>query len=190
MFEELELDADPAVKGWGAAALGADPLLASFTSKPYSPVRPHVPFYRFIHYPDLLDLRKAGYEIERFVPVFDQLDDARYSQAVRVHQLLHHHEDAPNPIWNPRRAREIEFDVRAALHRFGLSDVPSLLRRMLGRAFPDESISHLSIDLMNVFFWAALAQVARDFAWRMPRLNGYAEYLEYPSKFCVNGFSD
>jgi hypothetical protein len=31
-----------------------------------------------------------------------------------------------------------------------------------------------------VFFWAALAQIARDYAWRMPQLAMYADYLEYP----------
>ncbi|MFM6980358.1 MAG: hypothetical protein ACKOWE_03015, partial [Micrococcales bacterium] len=50
----------------------------------------------------------------------------------------------------------------------------------LGRAFPDQSISHLSIDLLNVFFWAALAEVARDYAWRDAKLNAYADYLSYP----------
>ena len=180
--EEPNLDTDEAIESWGAAALGVDPLLASFTSLPYAPVRPHVPFYRFLHYPDLLDLRRNGYELDRFIPVFDLLDDARYSQALEVHQLLHLHQDFPNPIWNPRRAREIEFSVRAALHRFGVGEVPTLLRRALGRAFPDDSISHLSIDLMNVFFWSSMAVVARDFAWRDARLAGWAEYLDYPVK--------
>lgn len=180
-------DVDEAIDNWGAAAVGIDPLLASFTSTPYAPVRPHVPFYRFLHYPDILDLRKSGYELERFIDVFDLLDDARYSQALQVHAMLHLHQDEPNPIWNPRRAREIEFQVRAALHRFGVGDVPTLLRRMLGRAFPDEAISHLSIDLLNVFFWAAMAETARDYAWRDSRLSGWADYLSYPVR--VVGFS-
>jgi hypothetical protein len=55
-----------------------------------------------------------------------------------------------------------------------------MLRRMLGRAFPGDSVSHLAVDLLNVFFWAALAQIARDYAWRMPQLAMYADYLEYP----------
>jgi hypothetical protein len=178
--DDFNQDVDEAIDNWGASALGIDPLLASFTSLPYSPVRPHVPFYRFLHYPDVLDLRKAGYEIDRFIPVFDRLDDARYSQAEAVHRMLHVHQDIPNPVWNPRRAREIEFQVRALLHRYGLSDVPTLLRRFLGRAFPDQSISHLSIDLLNVFFWASLAEVARDYVWRDARLAGWADYLSYP----------
>jgi len=178
--DDFNQDVDEAIDSWGAAALGVDPLLASFTSLPYAPVRPHVPFYRFLHYPDILDLRKAGYELERFIPLFDLLEDARYNQALKVHSMLHLHQDDPNPIWNPRRAREIEFNVRAALHRFGIGDLPTLLRRMMGRSFPDESISHLSIDLLNVFFWAALAEVARDFAWRDARMEFWADYLAYP----------
>ena len=185
--DDFNQDVDEAIDSWGAAALGIDPLLASFTSIPYAPVRPHVPFYRFLHYPDILDLRKAGYELEKFIPTFDLLEDARYSQALEVHSMLHLHQDNPNPIWNPRRAREIEFNVRAALHRFGIGDVPTLLRRMMGKSFPDESISHLSIDLLNVFFWAALAEVARDYAWRDERMSFWADYLAYPVK--VVGFT-
>ncbi len=173
-------DSDEALDRWGSATLGLDPLLASFTSLPFAPVRPHVPFYRFFHYPDVLDLRVAGYEVDRFVPIFDSLDDARYSQALRIHDLLHRHEESPNATWNPRRARELEFKIRASLHRFGLSEVPTLLRRMLGRAFPDEAVSHLSIDLLNVYFWACLASVARDYSWREPSLSVFADYLEYP----------
>lgn len=180
--DQFNEDSDEAIDTWGAAALGVDPLLASFTSLPYAPVRPHVPFYRFAHYPDILDLRKVGYELDRFVPIFDLLEDARYTQALQVHSMLHLHQDNPNPIWNPRRAREIEFNVRAALHRFGVGDLPTLVRRIMGKSFPDESISHLSIDLLNVFFWAAMATVARDFAWRDERMNFWADYLEYPIK--------
>jgi len=62
-----ELDAipypDEAFNTWGAASVGVDPLAASFTSAPYQAVRPHVPFYRFVSYPDILDLRKMGYEM-------------------------------------------------------------------------------------------------------------------------------
>lgn len=171
-------DSDEAIERWGSAAMGSDPLLASFTLEPYSTVRPHVPFYRFFHYPDVLDLRANGFEIEQFIPLFDSLDDARYTQALRIHYLLRHSEGSM--LWNPRRAREFEFKIRAALHRFGISDVPALLRRMLGRAFPDESISSLSIDLLNAYFWGALAQVARDYAWKEPNLQSFAHYLEYP----------
>jgi hypothetical protein len=51
---------------------------------------------------------------------------------------------------------------------------------MLGRAFPDESISNLSIDLINVYFWGCLALVARRYAWKEPVLERYADYLELP----------
>jgi hypothetical protein len=51
---------------------------------------------------------------------------------------------------------------------------------MLGKAFPGDSMTHISVDLLNVFFWASLAQVARDFAWRDGRLAFAADYLEYP----------
>ncbi len=68
------------------------------------------------------------------------------------------------------------------MHRFGLSDVPTLLRRMIGKAFPGDSMTHISVDLVNIFFWACLAKVARDYAWRQPNLEFAAEYLEYPVK--------
>jgi hypothetical protein len=169
---------DEAIDRWGSATLGQDPLLASFTLEPYSAVRPHVPFYRFFHYPDILDFRANGFEVDHFVEIFDSLDEARYSQALQVHRLLR--QRGGNLIWNARRAREIEFSVRASLHRFGISDVPSLLRKMLGRAFPDESISSLSVDLINVYFWACLALVARRYSWKEPALERYADYLEMP----------
>jgi hypothetical protein len=158
--------------------LGQDPLLASFTLEPYAAVRPHVPFYRFFHYPDVLDLRRSGFEVERFIPIFDSLDNARYSQAIQIHQLLKHGQGSM--LWNSRRAREFEFKIRAILHRHGLSDVPTLLRRMLGRAFPDDSISTLSVSLLNVYFWACLAEIARDYAWSQPQLKLYSDYLNYP----------
>ena len=171
-------ESDEAIDRWGSATLGQDPLLASFTLEPYAPVRPHVPFYRFFHYPDILDLRDNGYEVERFIPLFDSLDNARYSQALQIHRLLRNSEGSM--LWNPRRAREIEFKVRASFHRFGISDLPTLLRRMLGRAFPEESISTLSVNLLNVYFWGCLAEIARDYAWREPQLGFYADYLDYP----------
>lgn len=185
-MEPLNQDLDEAIDRWGAAADGTDPLEASFTIEPFSPVRPHVPFYRFFSYPDILDLRKAGYEVEAFIPVFDALENALYSQALKAHNLLHRHDSDGNPIWNPRRARELEFEVRADLHRFGLSEVPTLLRRMLGRAFPDDLQTHLAIDLLHIFFWAAMGQVAADYAWRSPRLASNATYLRYPYR--VIGF--
>ena len=169
---------DEAIDRWGSATLGQDPLLASFTLEPYAAVRPHVPFYRFFHYPDVLDLRRSGFEIDRFIPIFDSLDNARYSQALQIHQLLKHGQGSM--LWNPRRAREFEFKIRATFHRHGLSDVPTLLRRMLGRAFPDDSISTLSVSLLNVYFWACLAEIARDYAWSSPQLLTYSDYLEYP----------
>ena len=169
---------DEAIDRWGAATFGEDPLLASFTLEPYAAVRPHVPFYRFFHYPDVLDLRRNGFEVERFIPIFDSLDNARYSQAIQVHRLLRNSEGSM--IWNPRRARELEFKIRAAFHRHGISDLPTLLRRMLGRAFPEDSISSLSVSLLNVYFWACLAEVARDYAWREPSLAHYSDYLDYP----------
>jgi hypothetical protein len=169
---------DEAIDRWGAATLGQDPLLASFTLEPYAAVRPHVPFYRFFHYPDVLDLRNNGFEVERFVPIFDSLDNARYSQAIQIHRLLRNSEGSM--IWNPRRARELEFKIRAAFHRHGISDVPTLLRRMLGRAFPEDSISSLSVSLLNVYFWACLAEVAREYAWREPNMKSWASYLDFP----------
>ena len=171
-------DNDEAIDRWGSATLGQDPLLASFTLEPYAAVRPHVPFYRFFHYPDVLDLRRSGFEVERFIPIFDSLDNARYSQAIQIHQLLKHGQGSM--LWNCRRAREFEFKIRAILHRHGLSDVPTLLRRMLGRAFPDDSISTLSVSLLNVYFWACLAEIARDYAWSQPQLKLYSDYLNYP----------
>ena len=169
---------DEAIDRWGAATLGLDPLLASFTLEPYAAVRPHVPFYRFFHYPDVLDLRNNGFEVERFIPIFDSLDNARYSQALQIHRLLRNSEGSM--IWNPRRARELEFKIRASFHRHGISDVPTLLRRMLGRAFPEDSISSLSVSLLNVYFWACLAEVARDYAWKEPGMNTWANYLDFP----------
>lgn len=169
---------DDAIDRWGSAANGQDPLLASFTLEPYSPVRPHVPFYRFFHYPDVLDLRNNGFEVERFIPIFDSLDNARYSQALTIHRLLRNSNGSL--VWNPRRARELEFKIRASLHRHGLSDVPTLLRRMLGRAFPEDSISSLSVDLLNAYFWATLADIARDYAWKDDRITSWADYLEFP----------
>jgi len=151
----------------------------------------HIPFYKFPYYPDVLDLRKCGYELDSFAELFDLLDDAHVRHASVAHILLHQPSDeygrmgdgaGGNQIWNPRRARELEFQVRAALHRYGLSDIPTLLRRTLGKAYPGDSVSHLGADLLNVFFWAALAKVARDFAWRDARLEFMAVYLEYPVK--------
>jgi hypothetical protein len=96
----------------GRFVAGVDPLWASFTLEPHTGTRPYVPFYRFFAYPSVLDLRRAGYEVERFAPLFDKLEDALYSQAVEIHRILHFHTDNAQRVWNPRRSREIEFEVR------------------------------------------------------------------------------
>ncbi len=178
-----DYESDEAVARWGAVTVAevAD-----------NPVRAkHIPFYKFTYYPDVLDLRKAGYEVENFASIFDLLDDAHVRHAQAAHKLLHLPSDSfggltdaagGNMIWTPRRARELEFQVRAAMHRFGMSDVPTLLRRMLGKAFPGDSMTHISVDLLNIFFWAAMAKVARDLSWRSPNLEFAADYLEYPVK--------
>jgi len=181
------LEADEAVAGWTAATLDA----LRPAGEALSGASVHIPFYKLAYYPDVLDLRKAGYEIANFSELFDQLDQAHTRHGFVAHRLLHLPSDAygrfgddagGNMIWTPRRARELEFQVRAALHRYGLSDVPTILRRMLGKAFPGDSMTHIAVDLLNVFFWAALAQVARDYAWRQPNLAFAADYLEYPVK--------
>jgi hypothetical protein len=178
---------DEATQTWG----GANQTHSMVSIKEGNPRVSHIPFYKFPYYPDLLDLRRCGYEIENFAELFDQLDSAHVRHAQIAHILLHLPTDefgrmsdaaGGNMIWNPRKARELEFEVRAALHEFGLSDVPALLRRMIGKALPGDSLTHIAIDLLNVFFWAALAQVARDFAWRSPNLEFMADYLEYPVK--------
>ena len=175
-----DIDApDEAIDGWGENALTQ--TLHDSNGRPV-----HVPFYRTLHYPDVLDLRKAGYEVADFAQLFDRLDAALVSQAKQVHHLLH--QPGGNAIWNPYRARQIEFSVRAALHRFGKSDAPILLRRMMGRCYPGDTLTHFAIDLLNVFFWAAMAQMARDLAWRSPQLAAFADYLEYPVRVAF-GFS-
>lgn len=168
---------DEAFNSWGASAIGVDPLLASFTSLPYQPVRPHVPFYRFLAYPDILDLRKAGYQLERFTPLFDQLEDVRYREAIVISNLIHY----PSlDFWNPRRAAEIELEVWGELTEHGVGEVPMLLRKFLGKAFPSDTVSQLTIDLIQVFFWGCLAELADDFAWKNPELTWKAEYLRFP----------
>jgi hypothetical protein len=171
---------DEAFNTWGAASIGVDPLEASFQEKPYSPIRPHVPFYRFFSYPDVLELRDCGYEVERFVPLMDLLDDARYRQALQVSYLLH--VKGASPSFNPRRARELDLEIRSLLHDLGKSEIPTLIRRLLGKAFPGDSMNHISVDLINVFYWAALAEVARDHAWRRADLAWKAEYLWQPMR--------
>ena len=178
-------EADEAIEAWGGDTSQKVRIRNGVPSVA------HIPFYKFAYYPDVLDLRKAGYEIDNFAEIFDQLDDAHVRHAQIAHILLHLPTDefgrmgdgsGGNLLWNPRRARELEFQVRAAMHRFGLSDVPTLLRRMIGKAFPGDSMTHISVDLVNIFFWACLAKVARDYVWRQPNLEFAAEYLEYPVK--------
>lgn len=169
---------DEAFNTWGASAVGVDPLLASFTSLPYQPVRPHVPFYRFLAYPDILDLRKAGYELERFVPLFDRLEDVRYREALTISSMLHYPD--PSLPWSPRRAREVELEVWGELTEHGVGEVPMLIRRFIGKAFPADTISQLTMDLGQVFFWGALALLADDFAWKSSELIWKAEYLRFP----------
>jgi hypothetical protein len=177
------LEDDEAVAAWTAATIEA--------VRPTGQSSQHIPFYKLAYYPDVLDLRKAGYEVSAFAELFDQLDQAHVRHGIIAHQLLHLPSDAHgqfgdgsggNMIWTPRRARELEFQVRAALHRFGLSEVPTILRRMIGKAYPGDTVTHIAVDLLNVFFWAALGQVARDFAWRSPQLAFAADYLQYPVK--------
>lgn len=146
----------------------------------------HIPFYKFTYYADRLDLRRVGYELDKFEQLFDVLDEARTSQAIRVNRLLHLPTGASeavrggNVLWQPRRAREIEFRVMEVLHGFGLAVVPPTLRRVLGQAFNQGEMNAFDIDLIDVFYWAALAKVARDYAWRDGRLEAWCEYLEYP----------
>jgi hypothetical protein len=110
--------------------------------------------------------------------IFDRLEDVRYRQALELSDMLHY----PNPMtpWNPRRAKEIEFEVRAQLHEHGFGDMPTLLRRFLGKAFPGDTISYLSVDLITIFFWAAMAELADDLAWRSDALRWKAAYLRFP----------
>lgn len=131
-----------------------------------------------LYYPDILDLRHAGYELERFELLLLTLDSASFRKALAVNSMLHRSE--ANPIWSARRASEIELQVLDTLHGYGLAQVPQLLRRVLGRVFEDETKNFLTIDLVTVFYWACLAQVASDYAWRESRLYEWAEYLSFP----------
>lgn len=170
-----ELEVDEAAELWG----GGPAELSHARSR-------HIPFYKFTYYADRLDLRRVGYELDKFEQLFDLLDDARTSQAIQVNRLLHLPTGASesmrggNVLWQPRRAREIEFRVMEVLHRFGLAVVPPTLRRVLGQAFNQGEMNAFDIDLIDVFYWAALARVARDYAWRDERLAAWCDYLEYP----------
>jgi hypothetical protein len=180
-FERDDLDdfdaVDEAAELWGGG-----PTQVAFASSR------HIPFYRFTYYADRLDLRRVGYELDKFEDLFDLLDDARTSHAIRINRLLHLPSgpnetlSGGNEIWQPLRARQIEFRVMEVLHRFGLSIVPPTLRRVLGQGFNRGEMNAFDIDLIDVFYWAALAQVARDYMWRDERLEEWCEYLEYPVK--------
>ena len=133
-----------------------------------------------LYYPDILDLRFAGYELERFEELFLAIDSASYRKALRVSSMLHRNDYAP--IWTAHRANQVELLVWDTLHEYGLAKVPQLLRTILGRVFEDETKNYLTVDLVTVFYWACLARVAQDYAWREPRLNEWADYLSYPVK--------
>ena len=140
-----------------------------------------------LYYPDILDLRLAGYELERFEGLLLALDQASYRNALRVSRMLRISE--ATPIWNAKRADQIELLVLDSIHEYGLAQVPQLLRRVLGRVFEDDTKNYLTIDLVTVFYWACLAQVSQDYAWRDPRLIEWAEYLSYPVR-AVFGLAD
>ena len=175
-FDRDDLDeVDEAAELWGGG-----PSVLTFAGSR------HIPFYKFTYFADRLDLRRVGYELDKFEALFDLMDDARTSQAIRINRLLHL-PSGPNEtvrggnvLWQPGRAREIEFRVMEVLHQFGLSIVPTTLRRILGQSFNRGEMNAFEIDLIDVFYWAALAQVARDYVWRDQRLEEWCEYLEYP----------
>ena len=131
-----------------------------------------------LYYPDILDLRLAGYELERFEGLLLAMDSSSFRKALATTSLLHR-SDA-SPIWNAQRAAQLELRVLDVLHEYGLAQVPQLLRRILGRVYGDEQQNYLTIDLITVFYWACIAQLAEDYAWREPRLTEWAEYLSYP----------
>jgi hypothetical protein len=142
--------------------------------------RGHVPFYRQLYYPDVYELRACGYDIKRFEELFELLENAKISHARTIHNLLHI--ENSSRVFDPEIARQYELNVWATLHRFGASDAPPLLRKVLGQAFPGESVTHYASDLMTCFFWSCLAMMARDFVWRAPELELMADYLDFPLK--------
>lgn len=131
-----------------------------------------------LYYPDILDLRLAGYELERFESLLLALDSASYRKALRISSMLNRSD--VSPIWNRHRANQVELLVLDSIHEYGLAQVPQLLRMILGRVYAGELQSYLTIDLVEVFYWACLAEVAKDYAWRDPRLTDWADYLSYP----------
>jgi len=131
-----------------------------------------------LYYPDILDLRLAGYELERFEALLLAIDSASYRRALAISSMIRRSD--VSPIWNATRANQVELLILDTLHEYGLAQVPQLLRQILGRVFEDEAKNHLTIDLVTVFYWACMAQVAEDYAWREPRLTEWADYLSYP----------
>lgn len=177
--------ADEAIRSWGAGAIGIDPLEASFTSEPYAPVRPHVPFYRFISYPDVLELRSLGYEIDDFAALFDLLENVRLSDALVLSGMLKN--PLSSAVWNAKTARQQELVIRQVLHRFGYGKLPRLIRTALFQAFPGETANWLTQDLSQHFFWAALAQAAEELKWRSSQLEEACEYLTLPLRVVLRG---
>ncbi|MFM6966098.1 MAG: hypothetical protein ACKOWI_01785, partial [Rhodoluna sp.] len=53
-----ELEADPAIEAWGGD------VSQLVVVKDGQAKVGHIPFYKFLYYPDVLDLRKCGYEVE------------------------------------------------------------------------------------------------------------------------------
>jgi len=180
--------ADEAIRNWGAGALGIDPLEASFTSEPYAPVRPHVPFYRFVSYPDVLELRSLGFEIDDFAELFDLLENVRLSEALILSGAMRNPESGA--IWNAKTARRKELKIRQALHRFGYGRVPKLIRTVLIQAFPGETANWLTRDLSQIFFWAALAKAANRLEWTSEELVEAAEYLLRPIRVVLDWGKD
>ena len=76
-------EADEAIEAWGGDTSQKVRIRNGVPSVA------HIPFYKFAYYPDVLDLRKAGYEIDNFAEIFDQLDDAHVRHAQIAHILLH-----------------------------------------------------------------------------------------------------
>lgn len=131
-----------------------------------------------LYYPDILDLRMLGYELERFEHLLLAIDSASFRNALAIGSLLRR----PQPLsnWSATRANQVELMVLDILHEYGLAQIPQLLRQILGRVFEDETKNYLTIDLVTVFYWACIAEVASDYTWREPALGEWSEYLAYP----------
>lgn len=162
--EQAENETDPVIADWGVPVNS----------------RGHVPFYKQLYFPDVFELRLCGYDISRFIDLFDLLENAKISHARTIHQLLH--VENASTIFDPNIAKQYELNVWATLHRFGAAEAPPLLKKVLGQAFPGESVTHYAGDLMTCFFWSSLAMMARDYVWRAPELEAMADYLDFPLK--------